>query len=89
MRLRGALFVTASAEVRARRRQKELEGRGMHASFDDVLADIHARDERDSGREVAPLKESKDALHLDTSELDVEAAIAAAIGLVERRLSKG
>jgi len=83
------LFVTASAEVRARRRQKELEGRGMHASFDDVLADIHARDERDSGREVAPLKESKDALHLDTSELDVEAAIAAAIGLVERRLSKG
>ena len=83
------LFVTASAEVRARRRQKELERRGMHASFDDVLADIHARDERDSGREVAPLKESKDALHLDTSELDVEAAIAAAISLVERRLSKG
>ena len=83
------LFVTASEEVRARRRQKELERRGMHASFDDVLADIHARDERDSGREVAPLKESKDALHLDTSELDVEAAIAAAISLVERRLSKG
>src|SRR6476646_8740506 len=45
------LYVTAAAEVRAERRMRELEGRGMHASYEDVLADIHARDERDSSRE--------------------------------------
>src|SRR5438067_4671900 len=50
------LFVTATAEVRAERRLKELQGRGMNAHYDDVLADIRARDERDSGRDVAPLK---------------------------------
>ena len=82
------LFVTATPEVRAKRRQKELEGRGMHVRFADVLADIHARDQRDSTREAAPLREADDALHLDTSDLDVDQAIAAAIRLVEERLSK-
>jgi CMP/dCMP kinase len=82
------LFVTATPEVRARRRQKELEGRGMHGRFADVLADIHARDQRDSTREAAPLREADDAVHLDTSDLDVDQAIAAAIRLVEERLSK-
>lgn len=82
------LFVTASAEVRAVRRQKELDGRGMHVRFEDVLADIHARDERDSSRDAAPLREAADALHLDTSELDVDEAISAAIRLVEEKLAK-
>ena len=82
------LFVTASPEVRAKRRQNELDGRGMHVRFEDVLADIHARDERDSNREIAPLRPAEDAVHLDTSDLDVEQAIAAAIRLVEERLSK-
>ena len=82
------LFVTASAEVRAGRRQKELYGRGMHVRFEDVLADIHARDERDSSRDAAPLREAADALHLDTSELDVDEAISAAIRLVEEKLAK-
>src|SRR6476646_11948537 len=50
------LFVTASPNVRAERRLRELEKRGMHAGYADVLADIHARDERDSSREAAPLK---------------------------------
>ena len=50
------LFVTATPEVRAERRMRELEGRGMHAHYDEVLADIHARDERDSSREAAPLQ---------------------------------
>ena len=79
------LFVTASSEVRAQRRLKELEQRGMHAHYDDVLADIHARDERDSTREVAPLKPAADAIILDTSNLDVETSIAQAIRLVEER----
>jgi len=81
------LFVTASPEVRARRRLNELEQRGMHAHYDDVLADIRARDERDSTREFAPLKPAADALLLDTSDLDVEAAIAEAVRLTEERLA--
>jgi len=81
------LFVTASPEVRANRRLKELEQRGMHAHYDDVLADIRARDERDSTRDVAPLKPAPDAILLDTSDLDVEATIAAAVRLAEERLA--
>lgn len=81
------LFVTASPEVRAKRRLKELEGRGMTAHFDEVLADIRARDERDSTRDVAPLKPAPDAILLDTSELDVDAAVAEAIRLVAERLT--
>jgi cytidylate kinase len=82
------LFVTASPEVRARRRLEELLSRGMRAHYEDVLADIHARDARDSGRDVAPLKPAPDAILLDTSELDVAAAVAEAIGRVEQRLSE-
>jgi CMP/dCMP kinase len=80
------LFVTASPEVRAQRRLKELEARGMPAHYEEVLADIHARDERDSTREVAPLRPAADAVLLDTSDLTVAEAIAAAVRLVEERL---
>jgi cytidylate kinase len=80
------LFVTASPEVRARRRLAELLARGMPSHFEDVLIDIHARDERDSGREAAPLAKAEDAELLDTSEMTVGEAIAAAIGLVEVRI---
>jgi CMP/dCMP kinase len=82
------LFVTASPEVRARRRMAELAGRGMAAHYDDVLADIHARDERDSTREVAPLKRAADALLLDTTDLDVEESIAQALSLVGERIGE-
>lgn len=81
------LFVTASSEVRASRRLKELESRGMPAHFDDVLADIRARDERDSSRPVAPLRAAVDALRLDTSDLDQEQAIAEALRLVAEQLA--
>jgi cytidylate kinase len=80
------LFVTASAEVRAQRRLKELIARGMNAHFEDVLADIRSRDARDSGRDIAPLTAAADALLLDTSALAPEEAIAEAIRLVEERL---
>jgi cytidylate kinase len=80
------LFVTASPEVRAERRVRELEARGMHAHYDDVLADIRARDERDSSRDIAPLKPAPGAIVLDTSTLDVDQAIAEAIRLVEETL---
>ena len=81
------LFVTASAEVRARRRLAELEARGAAAHYDDVLIVIRARDERDAGRATAPLRQADDAELLDTSELDVDAAIARAIALVEAKLA--
>lgn len=82
------LFVTASPEVRAQRRVRELLGRGMAAHLEDVLQDIRSRDERDANREVAPLKRAPDAILLDTSEFDVDQAIAEALRLVEDRLEK-
>jgi cytidylate kinase len=81
------LFVTASPNVRAERRLRELQGRGMTAHYEEVLADIRARDARDSGREVAPLKPAADALLLDTSDLSLDQAIAKALRLVEERLA--
>jgi cytidylate kinase len=80
------LYVTASAEVRAQRRVRELLERAMPAHYEDVLADIRARDERDSNREVAPLRRAPDAILLDTSELDVEQAIAEALRLVKEQI---
>ena len=81
------LFVTASPEVRARRRVAELLSRGMPAHYEDVLVDIRARDARDGNREAAPLVQAEDADLLDTSEMDIDQAIAAAIELVERKLA--
>jgi len=81
------LFVTASVEVRARRRVAELLSRGMPAHLDDIIIDLKARDARDSGRETAPLAQAGDAILLDTSEMDVDEAIAAAIAAVDKRLS--
>lgn len=80
------LFVTASAEVRARRRVAELLARGIQAHLPDVLIDIRARDERDSGRDAAPLRQAEDADLLDTSEMDIDRAIAAAFELVDARI---
>jgi CMP/dCMP kinase len=80
------LFVTAPAEVRARRRHAEMAARDPHVSFTDILADIHARDERDMGRADAPLKPAQDALLLDTGDLTIGGAVQAAITLVEARL---
>ncbi len=81
------LYVTASAEVRAQRRVRELLERGLPAHYEDVLTDIRARDERDSSREAAPLRQADDADLLDTTDLGVDEAIAEAIRLVERRLA--
>jgi CMP/dCMP kinase len=80
---RAKLFVTATPEVRARRRYNELVGMGLSVAYDHVLGDIRARDERDSGRGIAPLKQADDAVLLDTSDLDVAGAVAAAVAIVE------
>ena len=77
------IFVTATPEVRARRRAAELEQAGERINAADVLADIRRRDERDSKRAIAPLKAAPDAHLLDTTHLDIDAAFRAAIDIVE------
>jgi cytidylate kinase len=77
------LFVTASPEVRADRRLKQLAGQGESVAYEDVLADIRIRDERDAGRSAAPLAQAKDAVLLDTSEMTIEQAADAARRIVE------
>ena len=71
------IFLTASAEVRAKRRMNEIIAKGQNANFEQVLKDIQQRDYQDSHRQIAPLKQAKDAVLLDTSELDIEGVIAA------------
>ena len=82
------LFVTASAECRAERRYQELLGRGTQTSFDTVLADVKARDARDSSRATAPLVAAGDAVVLDTSDLSIEEAVAAAVAVVTQALAR-
>ena len=78
------LFVTATSEERARRRHREIAGRGEATSLEAILADIEARDARDRGRAAAPLTVAADAVVLDTTTLDAEAAFDAARAVVER-----
>ena len=82
------IFVTASPKERARRRTLELAQRGETITYEAVLADIHERDQRDRNRSFAPLVPAADAFVLDTSELDIDAAIAAAIRYVDSRVAK-
>lgn len=77
------IFVTATPEERARRRLLELQGRGEASDEAAVLADILARDARDTGRAVAPLRQAPDAHLLDTTHLAIDAAVRAAIDIVE------
>jgi cytidylate kinase len=79
------LFVTATPEERARRRHLELLARGEVAEFRTILEDIRRRDERDSSRSSAPLKAADDAVLLDTTSLDADAAFRAALDIVENR----
>lgn len=79
------IFVTASPEVRAERRYREFAGRGDTASYDEVLADIRRRDERDSGRASAPLVRAPDAVLLDNSALDRDQSWQAALAIVEAK----
>ncbi len=81
------LFVTASAEIRARRRFLELIAGGADTAFETVLADVVARDKRDAERDTAPMVSAADAVLIDTSELSIEAAVAQAIGVITARLA--
>lgn len=77
------LFVTASAAIRAQRRFAELSGKGHADTYEQVLADVEARDARDMDRAHAPLRPANDAVRIDTSDLSIDQAVAAAIAAVE------
>lgn len=83
------LFVKATPMIRAQRRHLELRKNGINVSLDKVLADIRARDERDSKRSEAPLTQAPDAVTLDTSFLSIDAAVQRAIEIVERHRVPG
>jgi cytidylate kinase len=82
------IFVTASPEVRAKRRHLELKARGETIGYDEILENIRLRDERDASRQAAPLRPAEDAFLLDTSTLDIEAAFETAIGVIDRKLGR-
>ena len=82
------IFVTADAQVRARRRYEELRQRGEPVTLEAVLDVIRRRDERDSSRADAPMRPADDAILLDTSNLDIEAAFDAAVGLIKRKIGQ-
>ncbi|MBT8155730.1 (d)CMP kinase [Epibacterium ulvae] len=84
-RAEAKLFVTASAEMRARRRFQELAAKGLANSLEEVLADVKARDDRDMNRAEAPLRPADDAVLIDTSDLNIQEAVAVAIKAVTER----
>ncbi len=79
------IYVTATPEARASRRHRELAGRGETLTPDEVIADIRRRDARDSGRASAPLKPAPDAVLLDTTDLDIEAAFQEVLRIIAAR----
>ena len=81
------IYVIATAEERARRRHLEHKGRGEDMTYDVILADIRRRDERDSGRDVAPLEAAHDAVTLDTTHLNADSAFAAALAVIAGKRS--
>ncbi len=80
------LFLDASAEERAKRRYKQLQNKGISGNFDQILAEIKARDFRDRNRAVTPLKPAEDALILDSTSLSIEEVIAQALSYIQQHL---
>jgi CMP/dCMP kinase len=82
------IYVTAAVETRARRRYEEMRRRGEPVTYEGVLEMIRLRDERDSGRADSPMRPAADAILLDTTELAIEAAFEAAVGLIKRKIGQ-
>lgn len=82
------IFLTASAEVRAKRRTEELQAKGQKADYNKVLKEIQQRDYQDTHREIAPLKLARDSIKLDTSDLDVDGVIAAMKEIIAKKVSQ-
>ena len=82
------IFLTASPEVRAERRCKELQEKGQKAQYAQILKEIQQRDYQDTHREIAPLKMCRDSIKVDTSELNLEESVAAIRKIIEEKLAK-
>lgn len=82
------IFLTASPEVRAKRRYQELLEKGQKASYQQVLRDVQQRDYQDTHRDIAPLKMCRDSVKVDTSEMDLEQSVAAIRKIVEEKISR-
>ena len=82
------IFLTASAEVRAKRRTDELLAKGQKANYSQVLKEIQQRDYQDTHREVAPLKMCRDSIKVDTSDMNLEEAVAAIREIIEKKVAK-
>jgi CMP/dCMP kinase len=82
------IYITATPEVRAERRHLEMEERGEAVTYEAVLADIRRRDERDASRAVSPMRPALDAVLLDTSYLDIEAAFNTVVGVITRKVGQ-
>ena len=82
------IFLTASAEVRAKRRCDEMTAKGMKANYNQVLKDIQQRDYQDTHREVAPLKMCRDSIKLDTSDMDIDGVIAAMREIIAKKVGQ-
>ncbi|MFK7941353.1 MAG: (d)CMP kinase [Paracoccaceae bacterium] len=82
------LFVTASDQARAKRRFEEVTARGERTSLEQVRMDLAARDARDAGRDTAPMKQAEDAHLLDTTDMDIDQAIAAAVEIIQKALGE-
>ena len=82
------IFLTASNETRARRRVKELEEKGMPASYETILADMEKRDEQDRNREIAPAVAAEDAIHFDNSYEGFEEAVDALLAVIQNKLNE-
>ena len=80
------IFLTASPEVRAKRRCDELNAKGQKANFEQTLKDIQQRDYQDTHRPIAPLKMARDSIKLDTSELDIEGVLAAMRKIIKEKI---
>jgi cytidylate kinase len=81
------IFLTASAEVRAKRRTDELVAKGQQANFEQTLKDIKQRDYQDTNRPIAPLKQADDAVLVDTSDMNIEQVLAAIKTIVQEKIS--
>ena len=79
------IFLTASAEVRAKRRCNELLAKGQKAKYETVLKEIQQRDYQDTHREIAPLKMARDSIKVDTSEMNIEETVAALLKIIREK----
>ena len=79
------IFLTASAEIRAKRRCDELLAKGQKAKYETVLKEIQQRDYQDTHREIAPLKMARDSIKVDTSEMDIQQAVAAIRQIIQEK----